>query len=290
MSKGGSLAERIEDAILVDEVGIETGRYGPYFLKTLYRPVLRRTDAGLLPCGVKALTGIFRDGEPVAHSVFLEDVPGQDRWFISCLCRMLHLRNYYNADAEDLPLFLGRPPFAGPDLESILDHVDAAAECLDQMGLDPMLVFWEVDDDAEGTVQLELAACLRRHRLGVAVADFGVDDATLSRVRDLDPDVVSLNGLWFQRIAEVPIAARLLSTLVDALRREGKQVLAEGIESPSHLHVALEVGADFVSGDLLRPARLAGTIFDTEPVSLDRFAAPDDKVVSLFSDRGGRPA
>ncbi|WP_163267871.1 EAL domain-containing protein [Chelativorans alearense] len=284
MADAESLAVRIDQAILVDEVGIETGRYGPYFVKTMYQPVFRNTEGELVPCGVEGLAGPHKDGRPVSTRAFFADVTAaDDTLFVENLCHTLHLRNYPNIGADGLMVFIKHYASADFGLQTALDQVDGMMRFLDEIAVDPALVVCEIAETADEGLMMDIAAELRRNRIRVAVDDFGVGRSTLTRVRLLDPEVVKIDGGWFRRIAKVAVATRLLTSLVDALRREGRLVLIQGIETPAQLRVAIETGADLMQGYLLGQPKIAGSLFEAERMDVRNLLAPEDRVVPLFA-------
>ena len=79
------------------------------------------------------------------------------------------------------------------------------------------------------------------------------------------PDIVRLPAHWFHVLARDPGSGRLLATMVETLRRRGTKVQAEGIDSASHLRMAMEAKADLLQGALLGDPAAAGMAFDAEP-------------------------
>jgi len=287
MTDAADLARRIDNAILVDEIGIETGRYGPYHLKTLYQPIFANTAQGLIPRGVEGLAGPQREGQPVATRAFFAEVSAaEDRLFVENLCHTLHLRNYPNIGVDGLMLFIKHYASADLGLNAARRQVADVAAFLDEISVDPALLVCEIAETADETLMTEIAAELRKRGIRIAVDDFGVGRSTLSRVRLLDPEVVKIDGGWFRRIADVAMAAKLLNSLVDALQREGRQVLIQGIETAAQLRVAMQTGADFVQGYLLGRPKLAGAIFDASPLHIEGLFASGDRVVPLFAAPG----
>lgn len=284
-----SLGERVEEAILVDEVGVETGRYGQYRLKTMYRPVFRNHAQGLTPWGVRGHVEPFRALKPVSARTFLADVEPGDRVFLEYLSSVLNLRNCVNTGVDGLMLFLAPSPRVHRNLDLALGQIATITDQLQEIGLEPGNLVFEAGENMPGWMANIVGRTLRSHGLRIGMDDFGRGHSTPDLVRVLDPDAVRLSGAWFRRIAGIPVAAKLLVSLVGALQREGRQVLIDGIETEAQLGVALQTGADFLQGDLLAPAQVAGSLIDTKTINLDDSAASGGKVVSLFAGNH-RPA
>ncbi|MCT8998444.1 EAL domain-containing protein [Chelativorans intermedius] len=283
MKQHGEMAARIEESILVDEMGIETGRYGPYFLKTVYRPVFGGTPDGLAPVGVAAGTRPLRDGRPVALRVFLAQVAPRERTFVAGLLQMLRLRNYWNIAVDGLTLFLPHEELLCLDGPMAAGQAEALAACVAERDIDPASVVCAVGEGTDEAVAAVYAAALRRHGMRIAVEDFEGGPPALALVRAIDAEVVSLKGDWFRRIAGIAVAARLLAPLVGILQREGRAVRIEGINTPAQMRTAVEAGADYLLGDLLHRPKLAGALFDTTSLDTSMLTAEGDKVVPLFT-------
>lgn len=282
MTAAKSMLERVDSAILVDEIGIETGQYDPYTLKTTYRTIFRRSDDGILPWGVVAGVQLIHDGKPVSRSNFLDVVPLEDRIFVRCLSAVLQIQNYRNIFNDELVLLWDYERYLlgemeGPDAQiSLLIHLLAKAE------IDSSQFVCRLPVDEEGNALATLVEALHRNNIGIAVDDFGTPTASASRIQQIDPNVVTLDGDWFRRIVEEPTAVSLLGALVGALRREGRKVLIEGIESPDHLRAALITGADLLEGSMLRPPFVAGVFFDAEPLNAEELFSACGSIASAL--------
>lgn len=274
----------IRDAITVDEIGIETGHYGPFLLKTVYQPIFETGQDGLAPIGAEGLIKPFVEGKSVPALDFFAQVPAEDGFFVENMCRALHLRNYRNIGVEGLQLFFNYDPRAHTDLESALGQIRYMASRLEYLEIDPADLVCEITEveAVNSEMLVEIAAEMRRHGVRLAVDDFGTGHSTLQRMDLIEADIVKIDGPWFRQIATMAAARRLLEALVRALQRSGRQVLIEGIETPDQLKAALDTGADLLQGFLLGRPALAGTIFDTNALDPDDFFYRGDNVIRLF--------
>jgi EAL domain-containing protein (putative c-di-GMP-specific phosphodiesterase class I) len=71
--------------------------------------------------------------------------------------------------------------------------------------------------------------------------------------------------------------------MVATLRRRGIMVQAEGIESASHLRMAMEADVDMFLGSLLGEPALAGAAFDEEPRPVASLLGGFGNIVTLFA-------
>ena len=278
----------LNDAISVDEVGIQTGRYGAFHLKSAYQPIWRNRDGMLFPEAVEALLRVFRDGTPVPPLDFLASVAPDDRFRVECICRALHMRNYNNINVPGLMMFFNYDPRVNGDLELSTAQLGYLAERLDHAGVDIRLLICEITeaDFLDRDTFVRLAAEIRRLGMRLAIDDFGAGHSTLARVQTVEPDVVKFDGAFFRRVAEEPGALRLLSKLVAGFQDSGALVVLEGIETSSQLAAATETGADYLQGFLLGKPALAGSIYDTAPVPLARFTEPGERVPRIHPGFG----
>jgi EAL domain-containing protein (putative c-di-GMP-specific phosphodiesterase class I) len=276
---------RIQEAILVDEIGIEIGVYRDYRLKTAYQPIFRRTGGLLTPVAVEALVAPHRKGLPVTTGELFDDIPPEDALFVESLCRALHLHNHPNIGVPSLELYFNFDPRANADLDRTLAELRHMAGWLGTSGLDPRLLVCELSGAAEldDHTLTALTDVMRGLGIRIAVDDFGTGHSTYERIARYRPDVVKIEGTLYRAVCSERSAARLLAPLVGAIRLSGAEVLIEGIETPAQLAIAAEVGADLVQGFLLGKPALAGTIFDETPQALGRLLAEgDDNVIRLF--------
>lgn len=274
----------VSDAILVDEIGIETGVYGDYRLKSSYQPIFAARGGMLSPIAVEGLISPQLGGRPVSPAAFFNEVPPEDVLFIESMCRALHLRNHHNIGVDGLQLFFNYDPWANRDLAKSLEEIAFMARRLTEIELDPRLLICEITEAAARDIGVlaRLVAEMRSHGIRIAIDDFGAGHSTIERIDVLRPEIVKLDGGWFRQLAADKSTTRLLGAAVGSFRAAGAQVLIEGIETPRHLDAALEADADLLQGYLLGGPALAGTIFDRSPRPVADLLAVGRKVIPLF--------
>jgi EAL domain-containing protein (putative c-di-GMP-specific phosphodiesterase class I) len=108
---------------------------------------------------------------------------------------------------------------------------------------------------------------VRRRGWGIALDDVGADPRSLALVPLLRPDVVKLDLSLVQGRPNLAIA-EIVSAVSAYAEQSGAVVLAEGIETPEHVEIALGMGARLGQGWLLgRPAPLPGPDLRAEPAN-----------------------
>jgi EAL domain-containing protein (putative c-di-GMP-specific phosphodiesterase class I) len=274
----------VDDAISIDEVGIESGRYRGLLLRSAYQPIFRRDGGVLVPFAVEGLIVPYADGGPVPPARLFENAPPEDRMFVESMCRALHMRNYHNIGVPCLELFFNFDPHVNCDLAASIRQIRFMARRLREIGFNSRLLVCEITEASalSDKTLVRLAAEMRRHGIRLAIDDFGTGHSTLERVEMIEPDIVKIDGGWFRQITATPASVRLFPSLVQGFKDRGSHVLVEGVETPYQLRVALDGGADLLQGYLLGRPAAAGTIFSTEPLEIDALAGDEQKVVRLF--------
>src|SRR4029453_8499163 len=75
--------------------------------------------------------------------------------------------------------------------------------------------------------------------------------------------------------------AQLFGALMRGYRSRGAVVLVQGIGTAAELGVALDSGADWLSGPLLAPTALAGALFPEDTVQIESLL-DQGRVIPLF--------
>ncbi len=117
---------------------------------------------------------------------------------------------------------------------------------------------------------LQLVARIRARGWGIALDDVGADRSSLALLPLLRPDVIKLDLRLVQQRPSEDIA-QIVSAVNAEAERSGTVVLAEGIETDEHLHIALSFGASLGQGWLLgRPAPLPDSLpqFSGRPIAI----------------------
>lgn len=273
-----ALRARIDAAIAVDEIGIESGGYGLYRLKCRHEPIFERHRQSLRVVAVEATTRPHVAGEEVPAEVFLEAVASEDLDFIDHVSLALALRNHANLEVGGLSLVVYLP--SGVDAGKTLRLMSSEAGLAE---IDPGRVVCAVSEALalSGTGLSGVAAEIRSKGMRVAIADFGTGRWSDGQMDFLAPDIVRINGDWFRKICRDPVTIRLFDTVVGRLHERNARVLVSGIESEQHLGVALRAGADLFMGRHLAPAVLAGSAL-VETVSLRDKLGGAEKIVPLY--------
>ncbi|MDQ2633370.1 MAG: EAL domain-containing protein [Pseudomonadota bacterium] len=281
MSAGAERQIGLDDAIIVDEIGIESGCYGIYRLRSLYQPIFRRREKTLKPVALEGSAAPYVAGEEVPSEVFLAAVSDDDYGFIRRMSLAVSLRNHRNTGVDMLDLFLD---LEDTDPGKLVDRIRLVADELAGAELEPARVVCALGQHAasDGALLSRLAGELRGNGLRIAIGDFGAgrwNDETLDMLK---PDIVRFDGGWFRQVCRDATTIRLFDAVVSRLRERSLKVLVSGIENEVQLGVALRVGADLLQGPHLAAPKLVGLEFDERPLSIADRLGGAQAVVSLF--------
>jgi EAL domain-containing protein (putative c-di-GMP-specific phosphodiesterase class I) len=257
-----------ERALFADEVGIETGIYGRYRLKTAHQPIFSREGGNLVPFAVEARVAPLRQGSPVAPAEFFEETPQADRKFVEVLCRTLHLRNQRNVGVDDPELF---ELYLTIDPRHDGGREGSVAAIAERAGVPADMIICEIADapNLDPKALTALTRRLRGHGMRVSVAEFRVGLPAIERISQIEPDIIKIDGAWFRGVQESAETARLFPAVITAFKGLGAKLLVQGIETPAELEAAVEAGADYLQGMLLAPSTLAGSALDEKPRAIE---------------------
>jgi EAL domain-containing protein (putative c-di-GMP-specific phosphodiesterase class I) len=277
----------IEDAIIVDEIGVASGAFGAFRLKSVFQPIFAAAGDELAPWGAEAKLRPLRDNEAVASEVVAQSLSPGELHVFEQLCRTLHLRNYPVVGVDNLSLFLGIDTQAARDTARMVEALELLATETAAIDVPPHLIVCSLanNENADKAVLLRVATAIRLHGFSLGSDDFTAGFPGLEQVTTIRPDVVRIEGAWFRRVMEVPRASRLLRPLFAGFTDAGAAVLVDGIETAAQLDAALEAGAALVQGPLLAKPALAGSIFPIDAVPRSAFTAPASNVVRLADRR-----
>jgi EAL domain-containing protein (putative c-di-GMP-specific phosphodiesterase class I) len=271
----------LDDALIVDEIGIESGCYGLYRLRSLYQPIFKRREKTMKMVAVEGTAAPFVAGEEVPSEVFLAAVSDDDQDFIEQMGLAVSLRNHRNNGVGMLDLVVD-PKGNGPG--TLIDRVRLIAGELAGAELDASSVVCALGEHATSDKALlaRLAAELRGHGLRIAVGDFGAGHWTDEAVDLLKPEIVRIDGGWFRQVCRDATTVRLFDAVVSRLRERSSKVLVTGIENGAQLGVALRVGADLLQGPHLAAPVLVGMELDDRPLSIAEKVGETQRIIPLF--------
>jgi EAL domain-containing protein (putative c-di-GMP-specific phosphodiesterase class I) len=267
----------------VDEIGIAVGVYGDWRVKAAYRPVFARAGQGFRPVAVEGSIRAFVFGREVDERMFRRAVPPRDRPIIAALQAVLFMRNLEQTGVTGLKLLLEAEFAQAVSAAKARAGARGLAAEARRACIEPRQVIVQLSRFAAlgsmvATVALD---SLRARGVGIALEENGDGIAFNGLPQSSFPDVVTVDGSWFRSIARQRSTAQLFGALVRGYQSRGATVLIQGIGNAAELQVALQSGADWLSGPLLAPAALAGAVFPDEALQVESLL-DQRRVIPLF--------
>src|SRR5690606_35834755 len=141
------------------------------------------------------------------------------------------LRNHQNIGVDGLELHFTWTPQIDCNLETELGEIRLLAEQLDEIGLDPGLLVCEMAE-ADGIDRSFLPRLADEMRgIGVRMAAaFGRGGATQDHFDPITPEIVKVDGVWFQKLCREAATVELFGLLVSRFHDRGAKVLIGGID------------------------------------------------------------
>ncbi len=291
MSAGAERQITLDDAIIVDEIGIESGCYGIYRLRSLYQPIFKRRDRKLKMVAVEGTAAPYLAGEEVPSEVFLAAVTDDDYDFVGRMGLALAFRNLRNIGLDALELVVdpegidgGGIDAGGIDPGAVVDRIGLMVQELAGSGLEPGHIVCALGEHlaSDDALLSRLAEEMRSHGMRIAIGDFGAGHWTDAAIDLLKPEIVRVDGDWFQKVCRDATTVRLFDSVVARLRERQAKVLVAGIANEGQLGVALRAGADLFQGAYLAPLAHVGTVFDETPLSIAEKLGETQKIRPLF--------
>jgi len=134
------------------------------------------------------------------------------------------------------------------------DLVARVRQCLDETGVDPRQLGFEITETAlmgdtetshDRLVELRALGC------GIMVDDFGTGYSSLAYIHRFPIDTIKIDRCFVERVVHDDGAASIVSTIIELTHTLGLQALAEGIETAEELRILKTMGCDLAQGYLL---------------------------------------
>ncbi len=217
-------------------------------IETWYQPIFTVADVALwgYECLLRA-----RDGDELIAPARLLEWARQDNLLFS-LDRLCRERHILNAARQDVP---GHCRFLINFLPTVIYEpkvcLRSTRRAAASAGIAPERVIFEVVESEVVSDSGLLRRILDQYRewgFGVALDDVGAGHSGLHLLAELEPDLIKIDrGL----IASAPHSAahrRICEALVGFGHAQGRQVLAEGVETDEEWALVRGLGADLVQG------------------------------------------
>jgi EAL domain-containing protein (putative c-di-GMP-specific phosphodiesterase class I) len=125
------------------------------------------------------------------------------------------------------------------------------AAVLDDTGADPTALCLEVTESLFlGDTERAADVMKTIKDLGVQLSldDFGTGFSSLSYLQDFPIDIVKIDRSFTGRVAKSNATRSIIHAVIDLSHALNMKVVAEGVETPDHLRLITELGADYAQG------------------------------------------
>jgi diguanylate cyclase (GGDEF)-like protein len=107
-------------------------------------------------------------------------------------------------------------------------------------------------EDFDATRRL-IALC-KRHGVKVAMDDFGTGHTSFRNLRELAFDLVKIDGVFIQNLAQSRDDRFFVRTLIELAHHIGMKIVAEWVENAETAQILCDLGADYLQGALFGSA------------------------------------
>jgi diguanylate cyclase (GGDEF)-like protein/PAS domain S-box-containing protein len=120
-----------------------------------------------------------------------------------------------------------------------------------QYNIDPTAIVFEITESraiSEVEGMQSLISQLRALGCRIAVDDFGTGFSTFSYLKQLEADVLKIDGSLIQGLPDDPLDLAVVKALTSVARAAGKKTVAEWVENPRALRALYDCGVDYAQG------------------------------------------
>ena len=118
-------------------------------------------------------------------------------------------------------------------------------------GIDPSRVVLELLEDivtlTEGDMMDQIER-LRSHGFQIAIDDFGMENSNFSRLLELHPDYIKIDGAFIKNILEDKKSQIIVDAIVEICKKSGIKVIAEFVTDEAIYDYLKELGVDYAQG------------------------------------------
>lgn len=223
-------------------------------LRVMYQPEFDLCTGRLL--AVEALVRWFRAGEgfveaakfvPIAEETHL--ITDIDQWVLEEACNQLAAwrRNY---GVPDLVMRVNMSPAQ----LGVAGVVRSVADCLKRSGLPAERLCLEITEQAviaDVEQAVRVLEDIRSMGVLLAIDDFGTGFSSMSQLKSLPVDVLKIDRVFVDRIANDPTDQAIVDTVVRLARAFKLDVVGEGIETMEDLSTLVRLGCRRGQGYLM---------------------------------------
>jgi diguanylate cyclase (GGDEF)-like protein/PAS domain S-box-containing protein len=137
------------------------------------------------------------------------------------------------------------------------DLLDTVVQALEVGDLEPSSLCLEITETAlmsDAAASLSVLSALRSLGVELAIDDFGTGYSSLSYLKRFPVTVLKIDRSFVDGLGHDPDDTAIAGAIVSLGRSLGLSIVAEGVETPRHLHELRLLGCDRAQGYLFSPA------------------------------------
>lgn len=104
---------------------------------------------------------------------------------------------------------------------------------------------------SDAGASLQNIAYLRQQGFRIAIDDFGTGYANYGRLKDLDADIIKIDGCFVRDILNGPLDSMIVRSICEMARAKSMTVVAEFVENSGQRDLLLSLGVDYLQGWLI---------------------------------------
>ncbi len=242
-------AEQHSENVTLNEQGSWVASFLNYELSSVFQPIFNKD---LKPIGAEALLRITTaDNQSIAPNTFFSKYlkTDEDTALVENLSRYIHIRNFTLSEYAHLKLFLNVLPNMSSSVSSKeLSHSDLSLAAFNNGMLTSDQVVMELVEQ-----ESSCDSCLSRttNRLSnegfiIAIDDYGTKASNNKRVSQINPDIIKLDRSLIEDYCAGKCSQ--LKAGLDAAKKVGAEIIAEGIETADQFRRMRILGIDMFQG------------------------------------------
>lgn len=184
-------------------------------------------------------------------------------WVLKEACRQVgEWKRMDDRELGTLRVNLSPRQIAHPDL------LDTVVQALEIGGLEPSSLCLEITETAlmsDAAASLSVLSALRSLGVELAIDDFGTGYSSLSYLKRFPVTVLKIDRSFVDGLGHDPDDQAIAGAIVSLGRSLGLSLVAEGVETPRHLHELRLLGCDRAQGYLFSPALAPDRFWSLDP-------------------------
>lgn len=204
--------------------------------------------------GAEALIRWFRNGKLIPPMEFIPaleqegSVTALDYYVLEEVCRFLSNRIKAGKKPVRISVNFSRKHLEEEDL---IEHI---VSVIDKYGVDHQYVeieLTESEDYQDFDVLNQVVSGLKNHNIGTSMDDFGTGFSSLNMIKKIPLNVIKIDKSFIPLESEYSMKSNdttMFNCLVDMLNKLGKEIIAEGVETPAQLQYLENAGCKIVQG------------------------------------------